>query len=89
MFHKDSIGGNNLGFYDSAEFNATVDEARKTVDTDKREELVRQAEDLLLNGDTAVSPMNWYNGDHVFADTVSGYSQEALGWVRYELVSVS
>ena len=88
LFHKDSIGGNNLGFYDSAEFNATVDEARKTIDTDKREELFRTAEDLLLNGDTAVSPMNWYNGDNLYADGVTGYSQEALGWVRYELVSI-
>ena len=88
LFHKDSIGGNNLGWYDSAEFNAAVDTARSTVDDAARQKLFVEAEDILLNKDVAVSPMNWYNGDHVFADNVKGYSQEALGWVRYESVTL-
>ena len=88
LFHKDSIGGNNLGWYDSAEFNAAMDTARKTVDDKARQALFVKAEDILLNTDTAVSPMNWYNGDHVYAKDVKGYGQEALGWVRYELITV-
>jgi oligopeptide transport system substrate-binding protein len=87
LFHVEAAG-NNLGKYDSAEFNTTVDEARKTIDDAKRFELFQKAEDLLLNVDTAVIPITWYNGDHVFAENIKGYAQEALGWVRFEKITV-
>ncbi len=89
LFHVDSIGGNNLGWYDSADFNELVTTARQTVDTDEREQLFRDAENQLLNVDTAVIPTNWYSGDHVFAEGVEGYAQEPLGWVRFETISVT
>ncbi len=89
LFHVDSIGGNNLGFYDSEEFNTAVDTARATVDDEERQSLFREAENILLNVDTAVIPTNWYSGDQVYADNVEGYEQEALGWIRYETLVVN
>lgn len=88
LFHVESAG-NNLGKYDSAEFNTMVSEARATIDLDARLALFQEAENLLLNVDAAVVPINWYNGDQVYADNVNGYLQEALGWVRFEKISVS
>ncbi len=89
LFHTDSIGGNNLGWYSSPAFDEAVNKARTTVDDAQREALFEDAEDILLNQDTAVAPMNWYKGDQVYADNVTGYAQEALGWVRYETITIS
>lgn len=89
LFHTESIGGNNLGWYSNPEFDRIVDEARGTVDDETRFELFREAERLLLNTDTGVIPINWYNGDQVYADGVEGYDQEGLGWVRFEQISLT
>lgn len=88
LFHVESAG-NNLGKYDSAVFNDLVTNARKTLDLDERLAAFNDAETQLLNTDAAVIPINWYNGDQVFAANVTGYAQEALGWVRFEKISVS
>ena len=90
LFSKASIGpgSNNLGQYSSDEFSSLVDEARKDTDSASREEKFRNAEDILLNKDTAVVPINWYQGDQVFDASIVNYRQEPLGWVRWEQVGL-
>lgn len=81
--------GNNLGKYNSKKFDELVDKARRTSDNEQRFASFQAAEDQLLNVDTAVIPINWYKSDHVFdEDKVVNYKQEALGWVRYETLSL-
>ena len=87
LFHVESAG-NNLGKYDSKAFNDTVTKARGTVDQAARLKLFVESENTLLNTEAAVIPINWYNGDQVFAKNVKGYTQEALGWVRFEKITV-
>jgi len=90
LFSKASIGAgsNNLGQYSSDEFSKLVDDARMNTDAKTRQEKFRQAEDLLLNTDTAVIPVNWYQGDQVFSAKVTNFRQEPLGWVRWEQVGL-
>lgn len=88
LFHSDSIGGNNLGPFSNKEFDALIDEAKSTVDTDKQAALFQQAEDILLNKDTGVVPMNWYRGDYVFnKDRVASFPQTNFGLIIWEQVA--
>jgi oligopeptide transport system substrate-binding protein len=89
LFHSDAIGGNNHGAYSNPEFDALVDEAKTTVDKEKQAELFQQAEDILLNQDVAVIPINWYRGDYVYNDDkIANFPQTPLGLVLWEQVSL-
>ncbi|MFL6206149.1 MAG: ABC transporter substrate-binding protein [Acidimicrobiales bacterium] len=86
LFHTDSIGGNNLGPFSNEEFDAKVDEAKKTVDTDAQAKLFQDAEKILLNDDTGVVPMNWYKGDYVYSDDIVAFPQSNFGLITWEQV---
>jgi ABC-type oligopeptide transport system substrate-binding subunit len=89
LFHSDSIGGNNHGFYSNPEFDSLVDEAKRTVDKDKQGDLFNQAEEILLNDDIAVIPINWYRGDYVYNDDkIANFPQTNMGLILWEQVSL-
>jgi ABC-type transport system substrate-binding protein len=89
LFHTDAIGGNNHGQYSNPDFDGLIDEAKATVDKDKAAELFQQAEQILLNDDIAVIPVNWYVGDYVYNDDkVANFPQTAMGMVLWEQVSL-
>ena len=87
LFHSDSIGGNNLGSFSNEEFDALIDEAKQTVDPDDAAALFREAESILLNTDTGVVPMNWYNGDYVYSDDIASFPQTNFGLIIWEQVA--
>jgi ABC-type transport system substrate-binding protein len=90
LFHSDSIGGNNYAQLASPEFDRLVDEAKSETDSDAAAELYQQAEQVLLNDEVAVIPLNWYRGDYVYnPDTVTNFPQTPLGIVNFEQVTVS
>ncbi|MHB0776859.1 peptide ABC transporter substrate-binding protein [Halomonas sp. WWR20] len=51
--------GNNYGAYSSPEYDALLDEAANTLDLDKRQQLLQQAENVALN-DYALVPLLYY-----------------------------
>ncbi|MET0326357.1 MAG: ABC transporter substrate-binding protein, partial [Ilumatobacteraceae bacterium] len=84
LFHQDSIGGNNHG-YVSDEFDALVDQAKQTVDPDEQAALFNQAEDILLNKDIGVVPLNWYLGDQAYnQEKITNFPQTQLGIILWE-----
>jgi oligopeptide transport system substrate-binding protein len=87
LFHQDSIGGNNNGYYTNDEFDALVDEAKQTVDPDEQASLFQQAEVILLNTDPGVVPMNWYRGDYVYSDDIASFPQTNFGLILWEQVA--
>ena len=90
LFHSDSIDGNNHGRYSNPEFDELVDQAKAETDADAAGELYRQAEQILLNDDIGVIPVNWYRGDYVYnPDRVTNFEQTPLGMVLFEQVTVS
>jgi ABC-type transport system substrate-binding protein len=86
LFHSDSVGGNNLGSFVNEEFDALVAEAKQTVDPDEQAALFQEAEQILLNDDTGVVPMNWYRGDYVYSEDLASYPQTNFGLIIWEQV---
>ncbi len=76
QYHSESLDGNNYGYLNE-EFDALIDEAKATTDADARAQLFNQAEDILLNEDVGVVPINWYLGDYA-------YNPEVLAGLRAE-----
>ena len=89
LFSKASIGGNNFGRFDNADFEALIKKAQAEPDDTKRGELYNQAEDILLNKQTAAVPLVWYTGSQVFRDDVLNFDQPPLGLMLWERVAVT
>lgn len=90
LFHSDSIGGNNLGFYSNPEFDDLVEQGKAETDPQAQGELFRQAEEILLNDDIATIPINWYRGDYVYnPDKITNFPQNNLGLILWEQVTVN
>jgi ABC-type transport system substrate-binding protein len=88
LFSKASIGGNNFGRFDNAEFEDLIAQAQAETDDTKRGELYNQAEDVLLNQETGAVPLVYYTGSQVFRDSVKAYPSTPLGIMLWEQVDV-
>jgi oligopeptide transport system substrate-binding protein len=89
LFHSDAIGGNNHGFHSNPQFDALVDEAKATVDKDEAASLYNQAEEILLNEDVGVVPINWRVGDYAYNDEkVAEFPQNQLSLVAWERIKL-
>ena len=89
LYHQDSIGGNNHGFI-SDEFDAVVDEAKQTTDPEAQAQLFQQAEQILLNEEVGVIPINWYLGDYAFnPEALGDFHQTPFGLINWEQITVT
>jgi oligopeptide transport system substrate-binding protein len=89
LYHQESLGGNNHGFI-SEEFDALVDEAKQTTDPDAQAQLFQQAEQILLNEEVGVIPINWYLGDYAYnAEALGDFHQSAFGLISWEQIAVT
>lgn len=88
LFSTDSVGGNNNGSFSDPKYDELLASAQAETDDAKRAELYQEAESYLLNDKMAVVPFNWYTGDHVYADNVTGYDQPPLGLILWEKVGL-
>ncbi|HZB40250.1 MAG TPA: ABC transporter substrate-binding protein, partial [Ilumatobacter sp.] len=88
IFGTEALDGNNYG-YSNPEFDDLIADAKATTDADEAGELYREAEQLLLNTDTGVVPINWYNGTRVYnGDKVANFVEQPTGHVTWETVSL-
>ncbi len=89
LYHGESLGGNNHGFI-SEEFDAIVDEAKQTTDPDAQAELFQQAEQILLNEEVGVIPINWYLGDYAYnPEALGDFHQTPFGLINWEQIVVT
>ena len=89
LYHRDSIGGNNHGFI-SDEFDAVVDEAKQTTDPEAQAQLFQQAEQILLNEEVGVIPINWYLGDYAYnPEALGDFHQTPFGLINWEQITVT
>jgi oligopeptide transport system substrate-binding protein len=86
LFSSAAIGGNNSSSFSDPAFDELIDRASAEPDDDARSELYREAEDLLVNTQTAIIPVNWYTGDQVYSEGVTGYGQPPLGIIAWERI---
>jgi ABC-type oligopeptide transport system substrate-binding subunit len=67
-----------------------VGEAKANTDEDEAADQYHQAEQILLNDDIGVIPINFYKGDYVYnPDRVQNFHQTPLGIVQYDQVTVT
>ncbi|QXC61720.1 peptide ABC transporter substrate-binding protein [Aquihabitans sp. G128] len=88
LFSKASIGANNFGRFENADFEKAIKAAQAETDDTKRGELYNEAEDILLNQQTATVPLVYYTGGQVFNDRVKNFDQPPLGIMLWERVAV-
>lgn len=87
LFHSSALDGNNYGFVNE-EFDALVDEAKRTVDAEAQAKLFQDAERILLNEATMAIPLNWYKGDYVYnADKWENFEQTNAGLIFWERIT--
>lgn len=90
LFHSDSAGGgNNYSQLKDPQFDQLVDEAKGTVDKAKQADLFNQSEQVLLNDDIAVIPINWYVGDYVYnPDAIDNFVQNPQGLIYWDQITL-
>ena len=71
MVESDNTGF-NYARYNNPEYDALMDEAAKTVDLEKRAQLLQQAEALFMR-DLPFIPLMYYGSMNLVSDTVSGF----------------
>ena len=84
LFHSSAIGGDNMAFYENPRFDSAVDDARRQLDADTAFPTYQTAEDMVLNQDTTVVPLNWYTGQVVYTTQLHNVIQGALGFFAYD-----
>lgn len=87
LFHSSS--GNNYG-YSNPEFDALVEEGKATVDRGEQAAIFQEAEQLLLNEDIGVVPLNWYLGTYAYnQDKIANFPQTNFGLILWEQVTLA
>jgi len=73
-----STNGNNDGNYSNPAYDALMDEAKVTLDVEKRMEILHQAEDLLMS-EAGVAPIYFYTDKSMFNDEYDGLYHSVEG----------
>jgi ABC-type oligopeptide transport system substrate-binding subunit len=89
LFSKKSIGLNNFGGFDDPKFEDLIAKAQAEIDPVKRGDLYNEAEQYLLNDQTAAVPLNWYTGDQVYSKSLINFDQPPLGQILWQRVGKS
>jgi ABC-type transport system substrate-binding protein len=85
VFGSSQIGtGDNLVQYSNPKFDGLIDQARRAANEDARDKLYQQAEQIVLNDDTAVVPLNWYTGLVVWSPQLHNVVQSSLDFFDYD-----
>ncbi|MGM7684193.1 peptide ABC transporter substrate-binding protein [Cytobacillus sp. Hm23] len=77
------VGGNNNTRWEDAEYRSLLDESNREQDPAKREELLKQADELLTDAMPAI-PIYYYTNKYVKKDSLKGVVVSGLGDVQYK-----
>lgn len=78
-----SVSGNNNPGYSNPQFDAKITAAKKETDAAKRDQLMRDAEAILMN-DMPIIPIYYYVNVAMIKDYVKGTRKSQLGYVFFE-----
>ncbi|WP_134698892.1 peptide ABC transporter substrate-binding protein [Ammoniphilus sp. YIM 78166] len=81
--YKDKLGGNNDTFWENAEFQRLLNESASEEDPAKRDQLLAQAEQILMD-EMPIAPIYFYTKSYVKDDKVKGVMLHGLGDVDYK-----
>jgi len=80
-------GNYNYGGYSSAKYDKLIDEGRKTLDLEKRAEILAAAEQTALD-DGAIVPLSFFVSKSLVAPYVKGYVDNAADQNRTRWMSL-
>lgn len=89
LFHSSEIGDQNFMRYHQPDVDALLDDARASPSGARRQFLVRQAEERIVNRDQAVIPIMRFRHNRVVSDDVSGFRLDPMGYANLHEVTVS
>jgi len=72
-------GTNNNMSYSNAEYDALIEQAENTTDTNEKFKLLQQAEKIVLEDDAALAPMYQRASNVLVADNVEGFTYHMVG----------
>lgn len=81
-----SDNANNTAGYASAEYDKLIKDAAVEEDLEKREKMLKDAEDLLME-DAPVIPLYFYSNNMLVAKQLKGFEVSVLGNIYFDLMS--
>lgn len=85
LFHSSEKGNNNMTFYSNPEVDKLLEDARKETDAEKRHELYRKAEKMILD-DAPIVPIYFYSYARVVQPTVKNFQLSSMGLVPFDKI---
>ena len=77
-------GGNNDAKYENPAYDALVKAAKAETDTEKRMQLMHDAEKILVEDDSVVAPLYFYTSKHMIQDGIKGLYYTPLGYYFFD-----
>ncbi len=74
----ETVGGNNYTNWENEEYQNLLKESRKELDSDKRQELLKEAEDLFME-ELPIIPIYFYTNTYASKDSVKGIEALPVG----------
>ncbi|MDR1541709.1 MAG: peptide ABC transporter substrate-binding protein [Clostridiales bacterium] len=79
-----STSGNNDGKYSSAEYDAKIEASNRETDPAKRDQLLHEAEDILLGQDWALAPIYYYTISWAINPALKDWGVTPLGYKFFQ-----
>lgn len=77
--------GNNRTGWSNAEYDALIEKARTTLDTEERKALVQSAEKILID-ESPIAPIYFYTRKFLLHPDVKNWPSNMLGYFNYKMV---
>lgn len=79
----ETVGGNNYTNWEDEEFQKLIKESRSELDTDKRREILRDAEEIFMDH-MPIAPVYFYTNLYAFKDNVKNITVSPIGNIQYK-----
>ena len=80
---SETVGGNNYTNWEDEEYQKLLSDSRSELDPDKRQELLKEAEELFMD-EMVVSPVYFYTNVYAHKDYVHDIKVGALGVIQFK-----
>jgi oligopeptide transport system substrate-binding protein len=81
--YRDKNGGNNNTFWENAEYKRLLDEAKTELDSEKRQQLIKDAEQILMD-EMPIAPIYFYTNPYVKAENLKGVVLTDSGEIQFK-----
>lgn len=84
----ETVGGNNYTNWEDSEYQDLLKESRKELDPDKRQDILKEAEELFMD-DMVIAPVYFYTNVYAHKDYVQDVKVGPLGVIQFKWGSIA